>query len=184
MKTLIIFLIYRLMLACFVALNYVKVVVLDDRLTLLHCFIERQDQSIIQANVQANLTVPFLTPVVGDYSVGRSLGVVVTLTSQELCREYLLSYTVFCVYVLTLYLVIILIFSEIYMRRLLNKVIDKEIDLEWKEEEDLEQQEQDDKDEEKNYLAELEDIRDRHDDRKVRISSHLILITQLFTKKS
>jgi hypothetical protein len=43
------------------------------------------------------------------------------------------------------------------MRRLLGKVLDKEIDLEWKEEEDLEQQEQDDKDDEEDYLAELEE---------------------------
>jgi hypothetical protein len=114
--------------------------VLDDRLELLHCFIDKQDPAFVQPASQL-------------LSLG-TRGLSIAISSKELCREYLLSYTVFCAYSLTAYLIIILMFSEMYMRRLLGKVLDKEIDLEWKEEEDLEQQEQDDKDDEDDYLEE------------------------------
>lgn len=134
------------MLACFVALNYVKVVVLDDKLQLLHCFIDERDPNFVQPAFQLSSSVG---------SGARRLSPV--SSGENLCREYLLSYTVFCAYSLTGYLVIILMFSEMYMRRLLGKVLDKEIDLEWKEEEDLEQQEQEDKDDKEDYLPESEE---------------------------
>ena len=57
-----------------------------------------------------------------------------TASETELCREYMLSYAIFCAFMLTFFLTILLIFSEIYMRRLLEKVLLTEIDLEWEEE--------------------------------------------------
>ena len=69
-----------------------------------------------------------------DYFNSSRRSLSASASDTELCREYMLSYAIFCAYMLSLFLFILLVFSEIYMRRLLEKVLFTEIDLEWEEE--------------------------------------------------
>ena len=187
---LLFFLCIRLILAFFLALNYGKIIVLDDELKTLHCYVDgrpplvsttivrrsmreytdtgetdigeihgnmnmffgvvaRMSGKLVDAVHTMALIIKTTTPASSinhDYSVpdvqytqqdyynSSKRFLSASATDTELCREYMLSYAIFCAFMLSLFLFILLVFSEIYMRRLLGKVLLTEIDLEWEEE--------------------------------------------------
>jgi hypothetical protein len=59
--------------------------------------------------------------------------------SHHVCEEYLLRYTLMCVFFLFLYLIGVLIASEVYIQRLVDKVLDQEETIEWLEDEEQKQ---------------------------------------------
>lgn len=73
---------------------------------------------------------------------GDSRALAGSYTEAELCREYFLSYSVFAAFMLTLFLFALLVASEVYMTRLLQKVLDMEIDLQWQDVEEEEEAEE------------------------------------------
>ena len=155
----------RLILAMLAAINYAKVRILDERLKDLHCFVvdpDRNQKDNKPVTTQSSGPIsnrnygsyipPYSTPVIHGFTpemvnvnqIGdgsRSLAGGASYTEAELCREYFLSYSVFCAFMLTLFLTALLIFSEVYMRRLLDKVLEMEIDLEWQDVEEVEEEE-------------------------------------------
>ena len=184
----------RLILAFFLALNYGKIIVLDDEIKTLYCYVDgrpplvstnvvrrnlreytaSRDNGLDLLNENLNLksgvverigaklmnvvhTIGMITNTKSaslslssasmnydynsvdvqhkqDYFNSSRRSLSASASDTELCREYMLSYAIFCAYMLSLFLFILLVFSEIYMRRLLEKVLFTEIDLEWEEE--------------------------------------------------
>jgi hypothetical protein len=137
--------------------------ILDERLKELHCFVGDSDRNQKgnqattpqaigpHSNLNYGSYIPhsYTNPVshgftpenVNEIEGGsRSLAGGVYYTEAELCREYFLSYSVFCAFMLTLFLTALLIVSEVYMRRLLDKVLEMEIDLEWQDVEEVEEE--------------------------------------------
>ncbi len=60
---------------------------------------------------------------------------------HRVCNEYTLRYTFFCEWLIFFYLLGVLIASEIYLSRLIGKVLDREEMIEWIEEEEVAQEE-------------------------------------------
>lgn len=140
--------------------------ILDGRLKDVHCFVVNPDKNQRGSRyLAAQWSSPISTdrnlgPLIPPYSHpishgfesetvdmdqmssgSRSLAGGVYYTEAELCREYFLSYSVFCAFMLTLFLTALLIVSEVYMRRVLDKVLEMEIDLEWQDVEEVEEEE-------------------------------------------
>jgi hypothetical protein len=155
----------RLILAFFAAINFAKVRILDERLKELHCFVGDSDKNqkgnqaatphaigpISNVNYGSYTPYSYTNPAPHGFtpemlnmnqigSESRSLAGGASYTEAELCREYFLSYSVFCAFMLTLFLTALLIVSEVYMRRLLGKVLEMEIDLEWQDVEEIEEE--------------------------------------------
>lgn len=140
--------------------------ILDERLKELHCFVGgdpdrnqkgnqpvvAQSSGLISNRDYGSYTSQYSNPISHGFtpemvkinlneSGSRSLVGGVFYTEAELCREYFLSYSVFCAFMLTLFLTALLIVSEVYMRRLLDKVLEMEIDLEWQDVEEVQEEE-------------------------------------------
>ena len=134
-------------MAVFAAINYGKVRVIDERLKPLHCFIDDRSYDTNAARSSRALSSfkqhGSAQEIVNgsEFISNRLLASKVVYSEESLCREYFLSYSVFCAFMLTLFLTSLLIVSEVYMRRLLGKVLDMEIDLEWQEVEEVEEEE-------------------------------------------
>ena len=184
------FLRIRLILAFFLALNYGKIIVLDEDIKTLYCYVDgrpplvsttvvrrsmreytdsgetdsggihgnmnmfsgvvaRMSGKIVDAvhtitmitksttsasSINHDYSAPDVQYIQQDYFNSSRRFLSASASDTELCREYMLSYAIFCAYMLSLFLFILLVFSEIYMRRLLEKVLLTEIDLEWEEE--------------------------------------------------
>jgi hypothetical protein len=136
----------RLILAVFAAINYGKIIIVDDKLKTIHCFVF----SRVEASSSGYASTSSYSD---DYSKSdfssseytennsRLLASKKSYSEADLCREYFLSYSVFCAFMLTLFLTSLLIVSEVYMRRLLEKVLEMEIDLEWQDVEEFEEEE-------------------------------------------
>ena len=136
----------RLILAVFAAINYGKIIIVDDKLKTIHCFVF----SRVEASSSGYASTSSFS---NDYSKSdfssseytehnsRLLASKKSYSEADLCREYFLSYSVFCAFMLTLFLTSLLIVSEVYMRRLLDKVLEMEIDLEWQDVEEFEEEE-------------------------------------------
>ena len=137
---------FRLILAVFAAINYGKIRLVDDKLKTIHCFVfGRTDASRSGYSSTSSLSYDYSK---SDYSSpeytennSRLLASKSAYSEADLCREYFLSYSVFCAFMLTLFLTSLLIVSEVYMRRLLGKVLEMEIDLEWQDVEEFEEEE-------------------------------------------
>ena len=56
--------------------------------------------------------------------------------AYHVCQEYLLRYTLMCLFFIVLYVIGVLIASEIYIQRLIDKVLDQEETIEWLQEEE------------------------------------------------
>lgn len=136
----------RLILAVFAAINYGKIIIVDDKLKTVHCFVfsrvEASSSGYASTSSYSNdyLKSDFSS---SEYTENNSrlLASKKSYSEADLCREYFLSYSVFCAFMLTLFLTSLLIVSEVYMRRLLDKVLEMEIDLEWQDVEEFEEEE-------------------------------------------
>jgi hypothetical protein len=146
----------RLILAFLAFINYVKVKVVDDHMKPVHyCFLSSPDpgsaSSHVTARTSQNSTRPHSLPVLYGFAPGvfndasrmesESRALSGTYTEAELCRDYFLSYSVFLAFMLTMFLLALLIASEVYMERLLGKVLELEVGLQWEDEKNKEEEE-------------------------------------------
>lgn len=118
----------------------------DDKLKKTHCFVfARTEGSSSSYAATTSLSSDNSKPSFSSSELAeinsRNLASAEAYSEADICREYFLSYSVFCAFMLTLFLVALLIVSEIYMRRLLEKVLEMEIDLEWQDVEEFEEEE-------------------------------------------
>jgi hypothetical protein len=148
----------RLILAFLAFINYVKVKVVDDHMKPVHfCFLSSPDDpgsSSHQTDGTSQIrTLPYSQPILYGLAPGVINGAYymetgsralsgTEYTEAELCREYFLSYSVFLAFMLTMFLLALLIASEVYMGRLLGKVLEVEIDLQWKDVKEEEEEEE------------------------------------------
>lgn len=154
----------RLILAFLAFINYAKVKTVDDHMKSVHCFLGSPDiaSAASATKLTANshsirdfgpLTLTNSIPVLYGLESGivngashletASRALSGEYTETELCREYFLSYSVFCAFMLTMFLLSLLMASEVYMRRLLAKVLEMEVDLQWQDVEGGEEDEED-----------------------------------------
>jgi hypothetical protein len=142
----------RLILAFLALINYVKVKVVDDQMKPVHyCFLSSPDNSGSSSHQTSGTTqtstAHYSQPILYGLAPGayfmesESRALSGTFTEAELCREYFLSYSVFLAFMLTMFLLALLIASEVYMGRLLGKVLELEIDLQWKDVKEEEEEE-------------------------------------------
>jgi hypothetical protein len=136
----------RLILAVFAAINYGKIIIVDDKLKTIHCFVFSRTEASSSGYASTSSYSNDYSK--SDFSSSeytennsRLLASKSAYSEADLCREYFLSYSVFCAFMLTLFLTSLLIVSEVYMRRLLEKVLEMEIDLEWQDVEEFEEEE-------------------------------------------
>lgn len=129
-----------ILLAGFVALNVIRIEVIDQEYARSVC--EEYPAKHLHRGAHRYLSGVFGYPssYAGPSGDDTSNAAADAAYGQHVCQEYLLRYTFICLMCIVLYLVGVLTASEIYIQRLIDKVLDQEETIQWLEEEEQRQQ--------------------------------------------
>ncbi len=118
-------------LAALIGINYMRIKLIDP---IFEADVCNKFPADIDHDSGSSSSHRFLTSV---FMLGTSTnGTSTSDYGHRVCNEYTLRYTFFCEWLIFFYLLSVLIASEIYLSRLIGKVLDREEMIEWIEEEE------------------------------------------------